>query len=694
MCALVQRQPAFHIISASVLLGSQQAKEPEVPPTPLRHDPDQISAEPELEVDVTRYDPPSALDELANITDDTIRFVVEASLERVIQQVEAERRLKDAARFPSTGTQNPDDEVKDKGEALVEGDAQIDDGEETTSLQPETKSRHRSRFGFRRVFERITERGHPSGSSFTLSQLPAHLHNISLPSSAEAVTASPSSFTQLIYKRIKTPSEASSSTGTIECVSCFDDIKPKEGVKTPCHYYCRLCFERLITVAISSEAQWPPKCCLNPIPFRTVTKYVPLDLAKRYRDKDEEFRVPVENRIYCSHPDCGEWIKKFDKALNTARCSKGHYICVLCRGEPHATGAACPQDTDRKLADQLAEEQGWRRCIKCGVLVEHKEACQHMTCRCGAQFCYVCGLVWRTCSCTSEQLASIKQRAVSRRQEREDKQAKEDAWLRNALRLIEEFERETQRKEEEARAAEALRREERRRQRAIERAQREKARLAALDTRYKELGKTLVKIESLQRAFLSCTQSREMEEAIVRAAADWDALVRKHAEERYQLQRKLDGAFEDQTLKWDHEGRLRSAWEKQLEDEYATELQAFWKDKPDGQESARRALQTYMAKNDLCWDGWRRARDQDLEKCRHAAEEETAVREELMEAMRQRLKERLSKQQRDCKARHAAERKWFELVVSERPRLLAEIEVDERQNGGENDAESESDVEG
>jgi hypothetical protein len=42
----------------------------------------------------------------------------------------------------------------------------------------------------------------------------------------------------------------------------------------------------------------------------------------------------------------------------------------------------------------MGEKSGWRRCYKCRTLVELTHGCSHITCRCKAQFCYICGAVW------------------------------------------------------------------------------------------------------------------------------------------------------------------------------------------------------------------------------------------------------------------------------------------------------------
>lgn len=39
----------------------------------------------------------------------------------------------------------------------------------------------------------------------------------------------------------------------------------------------------------------------------------------------------------------------------------------------------------------LAQSKNWKRCPKCGHMVERNTGCDYMTCRCKAHFCYACG---------------------------------------------------------------------------------------------------------------------------------------------------------------------------------------------------------------------------------------------------------------------------------------------------------------
>jgi hypothetical protein len=66
----------------------------------------------------------------------------------------------------------------------------------------------------------------------------------------------------------------------------------------------------------------------------------------------------------------------------------------MCKRNAHRFGHDCPDDWELEAVLKIGEKSGWRRCYKCRTLVELTQGCTHMTCRCKAQFCYICGAVW------------------------------------------------------------------------------------------------------------------------------------------------------------------------------------------------------------------------------------------------------------------------------------------------------------
>ncbi|KAG8667668.1 hypothetical protein FPOAC1_012501 [Fusarium poae] len=49
------------------------------------------------------------------------------------------------------------------------------------------------------------------------------------------------------------------------------------------------------------------------------------------------------------------------------------------------------EEEDLQSVLELAERTGWKRCGKCGHLIEKSVGCNHMICLCGNDFCYNCG---------------------------------------------------------------------------------------------------------------------------------------------------------------------------------------------------------------------------------------------------------------------------------------------------------------
>ncbi|EON65400.1 hypothetical protein W97_04638 [Coniosporium apollinis CBS 100218] len=192
----------------------------------------------------------------------------------------------------------------------------------------------------------------------------------------------------------------------VECVVCLaDDILSNRAARLSCgHRMCHACLKRQFTLSASDPQHMPPRCCTSkPIPLRHVDRLFDDKFKIMWNTKYEEYTT--KNRIYCPTRGCGQWIDPSNIRMDTAagrkcgKCSKCKTkVCVLCNGKWH-TRKECPRDEETKKFVEIAKENGWRRCYNCKAMVELKEGCNHMTCRCTAQFCMLCGEVWKTCSC-------------------------------------------------------------------------------------------------------------------------------------------------------------------------------------------------------------------------------------------------------------------------------------------------------
>ncbi|KAK7726327.1 hypothetical protein SLS57_003413 [Botryosphaeria dothidea] len=56
----------------------------------------------------------------------------------------------------------------------------------------------------------------------------------------------------------------------------------------------------------------------------------------------------------------------------------------------------CREDEEMRSLMLLAQENKWKRCPRCQRMVERIEGCDDMLCVCGAAFCYICGVEWKS----------------------------------------------------------------------------------------------------------------------------------------------------------------------------------------------------------------------------------------------------------------------------------------------------------
>ncbi|OBT84646.1 hypothetical protein VE02_07062 [Pseudogymnoascus sp. 03VT05] len=154
------------------------------------------------------------------------------------------------------------------------------------------------------------------------------------------------------------------------CDACGDAKKVEDIGYAPCgHEYCRHCIQDLVRAALTDQSLFPPRCCRQPIPLNTIRTLLNSELVHGLINKKIEFETP--NRTYCSTRICSAFIRSDNIANNV----EFHQIL------------------------QMVRDNGWQRCYTCSSVVELKYGCNHITCRCGAEFCYRCGLTWKSCSC-------------------------------------------------------------------------------------------------------------------------------------------------------------------------------------------------------------------------------------------------------------------------------------------------------
>jgi IBR domain, a half RING-finger domain len=146
----------------------------------------------------------------------------------------------------------------------------------------------------------------------------------------------------------------------------------------------------------------PPRCCTaEGIDLTHVDKLFDQNFKKTWNRKFDEYKT--KNKVYCIGKCCGEWIKPHHITVEHGRkigkCKRcGTRVCAICNNKAHVS-RDCPKDPATKQFIETAKQKGWQKCYSCSAMVELKEGCNHMTCRCTAEFCMVCGLRWKSCDC-------------------------------------------------------------------------------------------------------------------------------------------------------------------------------------------------------------------------------------------------------------------------------------------------------
>lgn len=100
--------------------------------------------------------------------------------------------------------------------------------------------------------------------------------------------------------------------------------------------------------------------------------------------------------IVCAVAAAAAWwprkrrISRSSAAANVVACFKcGRKSCFLCGGPPH--GAKTCEEASNSQVHDWAAGHDTGVCPSCSAMIERVAGCNHMTCRCGYSFCWLCG---------------------------------------------------------------------------------------------------------------------------------------------------------------------------------------------------------------------------------------------------------------------------------------------------------------
>lgn len=284
---------------------------------------------------------------------------------------------------------------------VVEDDITPDDSISQVGMSPAIKRERSSTSSRRTSLKRSTTT--PQAKLPTISEQEIVL-TASPTSRRSSKRDSSTSILGSLWRRSSTSGVPTPPPKLVECLTCAaDDVPSTQSAKLSCgHRMCHDCLKRLFDMSVKDPAHMPPRCCTaDHIPLKHVEKLFDLKFKMLWNRKYQEYHT--KNRVYCPAPKCGEWIKPSHvhtsggrKFAQCPRCNTK--VCMSCNSKMHKS-RECPKDPEIAKLVAQAKEKGWQSCYNCHALVELKEGCNHMTCRCLAEFCMVCSAKWKTCDC-------------------------------------------------------------------------------------------------------------------------------------------------------------------------------------------------------------------------------------------------------------------------------------------------------
>jgi hypothetical protein len=167
----------------------------------------------------------------------------------------------------------------------------------------------------------------------------------------------------------------------VECVACCRDVPHDKSHGNSCgHSYCKKCVNRLFRKAVHDDSMWPPQCCKAEMTIEDVEHLLREDLVPSVKARQVEMSVPIPNRTYCV--SCSEFIPLERIHERSALCYKcWDSTCSDCKAIAHVGDCQnkLEQDKDIKVLEALAEQEGWKKCSTCKMIVEDNTGCNHMT---------------------------------------------------------------------------------------------------------------------------------------------------------------------------------------------------------------------------------------------------------------------------------------------------------------------------
>ena len=182
------------------------------------------------------------------------------------------------------------------------------------------------------------------------------------------------------------------------CLSEFSISSIKITLQSCFHSFCEVCLLDYLKFEISSGKVQAIRCpvekCLTPLEESEISEIL-APRAQSILVKYKKFKVDLEVlsnplKKWCIRPNCNTWLmKEENNQINRMVCPTcNQEFCFHCNNPWHGD-KSCEEVIDEEYLKYEAEVVV-KHCPKCGWKIEKNEGCNHMHCRCGHHFCWVC----------------------------------------------------------------------------------------------------------------------------------------------------------------------------------------------------------------------------------------------------------------------------------------------------------------
>ena len=193
---------------------------------------------------------------------------------------------------------------------------------------------------------------------------------------------------------------------TKKCEICLEDFSLLDETNYFLDCNCVLhnkCFDDLVKAAVENNTL-PVKCpnCgtnVHPNYIEDSLRNINPQLYDKYEKFSRNIFLQKNSNEYSSCPTPGcEYMFFFNPGEFNFLCPLcGKHYCLNCKDEWHVN-MTCQQYKDSRDVNKLDQQfynfvrgAKFKMCPKCKYWVEKNQGCNHMKCRCGTDFCYLCG---------------------------------------------------------------------------------------------------------------------------------------------------------------------------------------------------------------------------------------------------------------------------------------------------------------